>query len=51
LLNKLAVERENAAIAIFITLEEPTKDMNREPVSACFFYSEAWEKTILKYKY
>jgi len=36
------VERENAAIGVFVTLEEPSKDMVTEAVSAGYFTSEAW---------
>ena len=36
------VERENAAIGVFITLEPPTKDMETEAVSAGFYLSPGW---------
>ena len=36
------VERENAAIGVFITLEEPTKPMREEAVSAGFYHSPGW---------
>ena len=37
------VEREDAAIGVFITLEPPTKDMEREAFSASFYRSELWQ--------
>lgn len=36
--------REKAAIGIFITLEEPTRDMITEAVKAGFYHSEIWQK-------
>ena len=39
-----AVEREEAAIGVFITLEEPTRDMNTESASAGFYHSNSWNK-------
>jgi site-specific DNA-methyltransferase (adenine-specific) len=39
-----AVEREEAAIGVFVTLEEPSKDMTTEAVSAGFFHSNLWQK-------
>ena len=36
------VEREDAAIGVFVTLEEPTGPMEREAVSAGFFEPESW---------
>ncbi len=38
------VERENAAIGLFITLEKPSRDMVTEAVSAGFYESELWQK-------
>jgi site-specific DNA-methyltransferase (adenine-specific) len=38
------VERENAAIGVFITLEPPTADMTKEAVSAGYYHSPAWGK-------
>jgi site-specific DNA-methyltransferase (adenine-specific) len=35
------VERE-AAMGVFITLEEPSRDMKTEAVSAGFYYSLGW---------
>jgi len=34
------VDRENAAIGIYITLEPPTSDMNNEAISGGFYCSE-----------
>jgi site-specific DNA-methyltransferase (adenine-specific) len=42
------IERENAAIGVFITLEPPTKDMEKEAVSADFYTSELWQKSYPK---
>lgn len=39
-----AVERENAAIGVFITLEEPSRDMTTEAVSSGFYHSQLWDK-------
>jgi site-specific DNA-methyltransferase (adenine-specific) len=36
------VERENAAMGVFITLEDPSRDMNKEAVSAGFYRSPGW---------
>ncbi len=36
------VERESAAIGVFITLEEPTRDMATEAVSAGYYHSPGW---------
>lgn len=38
------VERESAAMGVFITLEEPTKPMGKEAVSAGFYHSPGWGK-------
>ncbi len=38
------VERENAAIGVFITLEPPSKDMIAEAVSAGSYESSYWGK-------
>jgi site-specific DNA-methyltransferase (adenine-specific) len=37
------VERENAAIGVFITLEEPSRDMKKEAVTAGFYHSPGWD--------
>jgi site-specific DNA-methyltransferase (adenine-specific) len=36
------VERENAAIGVFLTLEPPSKDMLTEAVSAGYYHSPGW---------
>ena len=41
---KGAMEREEAALGLFITLEEPTKDMVAEAASAGFYHSEVWQR-------
>jgi len=41
---KGTLQREQAAIGVFITLEPPTKDMNTEAVSAGFYYSPGWNQ-------
>jgi site-specific DNA-methyltransferase (adenine-specific) len=38
------VEREEAALGVFLTLEEPSKDMVTEAVSAGFYRSSLWQK-------
>ncbi|HEX6483702.1 MAG TPA: restriction endonuclease [Ktedonobacteraceae bacterium] len=41
---KGTLQREQAAIGIFITLEEPTRDMVTEAVSAGFYHSPGWNQ-------
>ncbi len=41
---KGTLQRENAAIGVFITLELPSKDMITEAVSAGFYHSPGWNK-------
>lgn len=36
------VEREDAAMGVFITLEEPSRDMKTEAVSAGYYHSPGW---------
>jgi site-specific DNA-methyltransferase (adenine-specific) len=36
------VQRENAAIGVFITLEPPTQDMTKEAVTAGYYHSQSW---------
>jgi hypothetical protein len=36
------IERENAVIGVFITLEEPTKPMKQEAWEAGFYHSSGW---------
>ena len=45
---KGTVEREKAALGLFITLEEPTRDMSTEAVSAGFYHSEVWQRDYPK---
>jgi site-specific DNA-methyltransferase (adenine-specific) len=42
------VEREGAAIGVFITLEEPTREMTTEAVSAGFYESPGWSASYPK---
>ena len=42
------VEREQAAIGVFLTLEPPTKDMEKEAVAAGTYHSTVWNKTFPK---
>lgn len=42
------VDRENAPIGVFITLEQPTSDMNKEALSAGYYTSELWRKDYPK---
>ena len=41
---KGTLERENAALGLFITLEDPTRDMLAEAASAGFYHSEVWQR-------
>ena len=45
---KGTVEREKAAIGVFITLELPTQAMLKEALAAGYFESEFWSKTFRK---
>ena len=45
---KGTVEREKAALGLFITLEDPTRDMRAEAVSAGFYHSEVWQRDYPK---
>ena len=38
------IEREDAAMGVFITLEEPSRDMVTEAVSTGFYHSLGWNK-------
>lgn len=38
------VEREEAALGVFLTLEEPTRDMVTEAASSGFYHSPVWDK-------
>lgn len=42
------VERENAAIGVFVTLEPPSRDMNKESVEAGFYRLPGWEQNFPK---
>jgi site-specific DNA-methyltransferase (adenine-specific) len=41
---KGTLQREQAAIGVFITLEKPSQDMTTEAVSAGFYHSPGWNK-------
>ncbi len=43
-----AVEREQAAIGVFLTLEPPTKDMEKEAIAAGTYHSTVWNKSFPK---
>ena len=45
---KGTMEREKAAMGLFITLEEPTREMEREAVSAGFYKSDLWQRDFPK---
>ena len=45
---KGTMEREKAALGLFITLEEPTREMDKEAVSAGFYHSELWQRDFPK---
>ncbi len=45
---KGSVERETAAIGLFITLEKPTQDMIKEALSAGYYKSPRWGKSYRK---
>jgi len=38
------IDRERASIGVFLTLENPTKDMRAEAASAGFYHSPNWHK-------
>jgi hypothetical protein len=42
------VEREGAAMGVFVTLEKPSADMQREAVSAGFYRSPGWQRDYPK---
>ena len=42
------VEREKAALGVFITLENPSRDMVTEAVTAGFYHSDTWNKDFPK---
>ena len=37
------LDRESSAIGVFITLEEPSKDMTTEAVSSGYYHSQLWD--------
>ncbi len=45
---KGTVEREKADLGLFITLEEPTRDMRTEAASAGFYHSEIWQRNYAR---
>ena len=45
---KGAVDREKAALGLFITLEKPTREMRTEALSAGFYRSEVWQRDYPK---
>ena len=45
---KGTVEREKADLGLFITLEEPTRDMRAEAASAGFYHSDIWQRDYPK---
>ena len=45
---KAVVEREKAALGLFITLEQPTTPMRTEAVSAGFSHSDVWQRDYAK---
>lgn len=45
---KGVVERERAALGLFISLEPPTRDMRQEAVSAGFYHSDLWGRDFPK---
>jgi site-specific DNA-methyltransferase (adenine-specific) len=42
------MEREKAAIGVFITLEPPTSEMTKEAVSAGYYNSQLWQQNYPK---
>ena len=45
---KGVMERDKAALGLFITLEEPTSPMRTEAASAGFFHSDIWQRDYPK---
>ena len=41
---KGTLDREKAALGLFITLEDPTRDMLAEAASAGFYHSDVWQR-------
>ena len=42
------VEREKAAIGLFISLDPPTRDMRQEAAAAGFYHSDLWQRDYAK---
>ena len=42
------IDREQAAIGVFITLEKPSRDMTTEAVGKGFYHSDGWNKDYPK---
>ena len=42
------IDREQAAIGLFITLEKPSRDMTSEAIGKGFYHSEGWNKDYPK---
>ncbi len=42
------VEREKAAMGLFISLESPTRDMRQEAAAAGFYHSDLWQRDFAK---
>ncbi|MDE2785086.1 MAG: restriction endonuclease [Chloroflexota bacterium] len=45
---KGVVEREQAALGLFISLESPTREMQREAASGGIYHSELWDRDFAK---
>ena len=45
---KGVVEREKAALGLFISLEDPTRDMRSEEASGGFYHSDLWQRDFPK---
>ena len=45
------VEREEAAIGVFVTLEPPSRDMVTEAASAGFYHSKIWNKDFPRIRF
>ena len=45
------VEHANAAMGVFITLEDPSRDMNKEAVSAGFYHSPGRDTDYPKFRF
>ena len=45
---KGVVEREKAALGLFISLQEPTRPMREEEASGGFYHSDLWQRDYPK---